>query len=307
MIYCSLLIIAQLPGGGAVAVVPSLQVIDPSYEVPAEQTSAIDPEPSDIAIEEEQFPDTLDDDAPSDMANEEGVIVVTAGGASSRIDPLQDVNRASYEVVRSVDEAVTGPLARGYKRTVPSPVRDGVRNALRNLGEPVVAINFLLQLKPGKSLETLGRFAINSTFGIGGLFDVAKESSIDLPYRVNGLGHTAGYYGVKPGPYMYLPLIGPTTVRDLIGRVGDMSLVPVAVGGPFRNPLIVAPATTVRLIDERAEADGAIQATRADEDPYYVVRSNYLAQRQAEIDNLRGTTKDNPESRTKSVGEEQGD
>ena len=104
-----------------------------------------------------------------------------------------------------------------------------------------------MQLKPRKSLETLGRFAINSTAGIAGLFDVSKNRPINLPRRVNGFAYTLGYYGVKPGPYMYLPLIGPTTVRDLVGRVGDISLLPVVVGGPFSDPAIVAPATVIRL------------------------------------------------------------
>ena len=233
--------------------------------------------------------------------------MVTARPAAPRSDPMQALNRTSFEVVRSVDEAVTGPLAREYKQTIPSPVRDGVRNALRNLGEPVVAVNYLLQLKPGKSLETLGRFAINSTAGIAGLFDIAKERPVNLPHRVNGFAYTLGYYGVKPGPYMYLPLIGPTTVRDLVGRVGDMSLVPVTVGGPFRNPTIVIPATTIRLIDERAEADEVIQANRADEDPYDLTRSKYLAQRQAEIDTLRGSTKPAPDRQAEPADEGRGE
>jgi phospholipid-binding lipoprotein MlaA len=117
---------------------------------------------------------------------------------------MRGLNTTSFKVTQSVDKAVTGPVARGYKKTIPSPVRSGLRNALRNLGEPVVAVNYLLQLKPAKSLETLGRLAINSTAGVAGLFDVAKKRPFNLPYRMNGFAYTLGYYGVKPGP-LYVP------------------------------------------------------------------------------------------------------
>lgn len=288
MIFSSLLVIAQLADGGSMPAVQPLQATDLPSEELAEQKSAPHPDMADQSMEGEQLPSAPDKDGPPDRTQAEGVIVVTARPAAPRSDPMQALNRTSFEVVRSVDEAVTGPLAREYKQTIPSPIRDGLRNALRNLGEPVVALNFLLQLKPGKSLETLGRFAINSTAGIAGLFDVAKERPINLPHRVNGFAYTLGYYGVDPGPYMYLPLIGPTTVRDLAGRLGDISLLPVAVGGPFRNPAFVAPATVIRLIDERAEADDAIRENMTgNADPYSATRSKYLFQRQAEIDNLR--------------------
>ncbi|WP_084717827.1 MlaA family lipoprotein [Sphingomonas sanxanigenens] len=222
---------------------------------------------------------------------QDGAIVVTARPGTPAGDPLQGLNAESFAIVQSVDEAVTGPVARAYGRTVPSPVRSGLRNALGNLQEPIVALNYLLQLKPGKSAETLGRFAINSTIGVAGLFDMAKRPPFNLPQRRNGFGYTLGYYGVKPGPYLYLPLMGPTTVRDLVGRIGDLSVLPVAVGRPFNDPAYVLPTTTLRLLDERAEADGAIQAVRAGaDDPYAAVRANYLRTRQAEIDALRGRT-----------------
>lgn len=228
-------------------------------------------------------------DAPAEPPQQEGAIVVTARPGAPAGDPLQGINTQSFAIVQSVDEAVAAPIARAYRRTLPSPVRSGVQNALGNLQEPVVALNYLLQLKPGKSGETLGRFAINSTIGIAGLLDVAKRRPFNLPQRRNGFGHTLGYYGVKPGPYLYLPLMGPTTVRDLVGRLGDLAVLPTAVGRPFNDPAFVLPTTTVRLIDERAEADGAIRAVREGAaDPYAAVRADYLRTRQAEIDALRG-------------------
>lgn len=202
-------------------------------------------------------------------------------------DPLQGINTQSYAIVQSVDEAVTGPVALACKKTIPSPLRSGVRNFLSNLYEPVVALNYLLQLKPGKSAETVGRFAINSTVGAAGLFDVAKKRPFKLPRRMNGFGNTLGYYGVKPGAFLYLPLMGPTTVRDLVGRIPDVSVLPLAVGAPFSDPLFTIPTTAVRLIDERAEADeGMHKLLDGVANPYATVREDYLRTRQAEIDAL---------------------
>lgn len=289
MIFSSLLVVAQLAGGGSVPPVQPPQATDQPSQERAELKPAPHPDVADLPREGDQLPKALEREILADMTQAEGEIVVTAKPAPPRSDPMQAVNRTSFKVVRSVDQAVTGPVARGYKQTIPSPVRGGLRNALRNLGEPVVAVNYLLQLKPGKSLETLGRLAINSTIGGAGLFDVAKKRPFNLPYHPNGLANTLGYYGVKPGPYMYLPLIGPTTVRDLAGRVGDIALLPLAVGGPFGNPLFTGPATVIRMVDDRAEADDAIRKNITENaDLYSATRSKYLKQRQADIDALRG-------------------
>lgn len=228
------------------------------------------------------------DDVPTAPLATEATIVVTAAPEAPPGDPLEKVNVETFKVVQSVDKAITGPVARGYKKAVPSPIRSGLRNALRNLSEPVVALNYMLQLKPGKGVRTLGRFAINSTVGVAGLVDVAKRKPFDIPYCANGFAYTLGYYGVKTGPYMYLPLIGPTTVRDLAGRLADLSLLPVAVGKPFNDTTFALTTTTIRLVDERAEADDEIRASLAnDDDPYAAIRRAYIQARQAEIDALR--------------------
>src|SRR3546814_84941 len=127
-------------------------------------------------------------------------------------------NIKSYRVIQSVDKALVAPVATGYQRVLPEPVRDGLGNALRNISEPVNFLNFLLQFKIGKAAETLGRFVVNTTFGVGGLVDVAKTKPFNLPYRRNGFANTLGFYGVEPGPYFYLPLVGPTTLRDMAGN-----------------------------------------------------------------------------------------
>jgi phospholipid-binding lipoprotein MlaA len=224
-------------------------------------------------------------------AGGEGEIIVT-GRPRSPADPLSEVNVQSFKAIQTVDKAVTGPVAMTYKKSVPGPIRSGLRNFLGNLQEPVVFLNYLLQFKPGKAAETVGRFAINSTIGAVGLFDVAKKQPFNLPHRNNGFGYTLGYYGVKSGPFLYLPLIGPTTVRDLAGRLVDLSVMPWAVGKPFSQPAYAIPTTVVRLIDERAEAEDEVQILRDSADPYATLREDYLRTRQAEIDALHGKHSD---------------
>lgn len=284
--------------GSAPPVTPDPPAIElqkvPTPEAPAET--------DDRPIADLQSAKPADPASQSEPAAPDDTIVVTARPSAPPGDPLQGLNVQSFSVVQSVDDAVTGPVALAYKGAVPAPVRSGLRNFLSNLQEPIVALNYLFQLKPGKSAETLGRFAINSTIGGAGLFDVAKRRPFKLPYRTNGFGYTLGYYGVKPGPYMYLPLIGPTTVRDLGGRLIDLSVLPVAVGKPFSELAFAIPTTTVRLLDERAEADDEIRILRdGTADPYSTVRAHYLRERQAEIDALRGKHHDEDGASSKSI------
>ena len=230
--------------------------------------------------------------APSDapaQPSQDGAIVVTARPDSEPGDPMLQLNAQSFQVVQDVDEALVGPVAMAYKDAVPKPVRHGLRNFLRNLTEPIVALNFLLQLKPGKAAETVGRFAINSTIGIGGLFDVAKRDPFKLPYRRNGFANTLGYYGVEPGAYLFLPLIGPTTVRDLAGGVVDGLILPTVVGAPFNDPYYTLPAATLSALQGRIQIDEQLNALRNQSgDPYMAARDFYLKRRQAEIDALKG-------------------
>ena len=101
-------------------------------------------------------------------------------------DPAEAVNEVAFGAAQSVDNAFAGPVARVYERGIPEPIRDGLQNFLNNLNEPIVFLNFLLQLKIGKAIETVGRFAVNSTIGAAGLFDVAIKQPFALPRRSNG-------------------------------------------------------------------------------------------------------------------------
>ena len=204
-------------------------------------------------------------------------------------DPLENFNRRMFSAFQSTDRKFVRPAAMAYKHVVPKPVRSGIRNVLSNLGEPIVFLNDLLQLKPGRAIKTLVRFAANSTIGIGGLVDVANTPAVKLPHRSNGFGNTLAYYGVGPGPYLFLPFVGPTTLRDLIGGQGDGFVLPVAVGNPFDRWQFQLPRGVLGALDQRAESDGDMKALLDGAvDPYATLRSVYLQNRAAEIQELHG-------------------
>lgn len=232
-------------------------------------------------------------EAPAPSA-EQNDIVVTGETRAPPGDPLERLNAKSFEAVQSVDKAVVEPVAKAYNKGLPKPVRKGFRNFFSNLQEPVVFAAYLLQFKPGKAIETAGRFTINTTLGVAGLFDVAKRKPFFLPYRPNGLANVLGYYGVGPGPYMYLPIVGPTTLRDIIGDTVDKMVVPMAIGSPFNRPAYVIPATILNQLGERAAFDETIQNIRKADDPYSAYRELYLNQRKAEIEALHGRTVEEP-------------
>lgn len=228
--------------------------------------------------------------APDDTT---GDIVVTAQKGAHASDPLRRANEASFEAVGAVDNAVLKPVALAYKQAAPQPIRDGIRNFLNNLHEPVVALNFLVQLKPGKAAETLGRLGVNSTVGIAGFIDVAKRRPINLPRRPNGFADSFGYYGVKPGPYLFLPIVGPTTVRDLVGGTIDGLVLPFGVGRPFNRIAYTLPTGMLRGLDRRIAFDETLSRMKTDgSDLYAGRRALYLHQRQSEIDGLRGRAAD---------------
>lgn len=203
-------------------------------------------------------------------------------------DPFQVINAKSFAVTQDADKALVGPVSLAYKEGIPEPIRNGFTNFVGNLHEPTVLLNFLLQVKIGKAVETLGRFAINSTIGGAGLFDIAKRRPFNLPRRLNGFADTLGYYGVKSGPFMFLPFVGPTTARDLLGNLLDRLLLPFAVGKPFNRLWYTLPTGVVSVMDRRSRYDDQIEMLRSTADPYASSRELYLRRRQAEIDELRG-------------------
>lgn len=208
-------------------------------------------------------------------------------------DPLEKFNRSMFRIHQKLDRAVLRPAAMGYAHAVPKPVRSGIRHFFSNLGEPVIFANFMLQLKPKSAVRTVVRFLINSTVGVGGLIDVARTKAVELPHQPNSFGDTLGYYGVKPGPYLFLPLVGPSDFRDFVGEQADGLALPMAVGKPFDRLEYQVPKAVVTGLDQRAEADADLHALLDDAlDPYATLRSVYLQDRAGEIAALKGKAAD---------------
>ena len=216
-------------------------------------------------------------------------------------DPLEFLNRIFYAITQPIDRFIIRPAAMAYKTVVPKPARDGARNAITNLFEPIVFVNDLLQLRPDRAIRTLGRFLVNTLIGVGGVFDIAKRKPFNIAHHPNSLGNTLGYYGVGPLIYIYLPILGPTTLRDYAGGYGDGQYhgrLVDAVLRPNKDRNVASGQTdTSRLgtiitvvdgLDKRAENDAELEALKADSvDPYAALRSSFLQDRAGEIASLK--------------------
>lgn len=272
---------------GAVLAVP---VLPPAAAVPPPEMAALtwslQAAPQDQPPAEEDTPPTQDDTE----------IVVEGEYGPPAGDPVEQFNAEAYRISNAVDEAVIEPIAYAYRDGLPEPIRDGLGNVVKNLGEPSNALNFLLQGKVGKAFGSLGRLAINSTLGLGGLIDIAGKPGIGIPYRRNGFANTMGFYGVGPGPYLYLPVTGATSLRDIIGSTLDQSLLPFAVGKPFNQPEYAVTYFVVNGLDQRLEVDAELAEIRASDDPYAARRDTYLAKRAREIAELKGEAVAEPEA-----------
>lgn len=266
-----------------------------STRLPDEQ-SQTDPSPRTAApvtpttrAQARSMPATIGPTTPAPPATPQQDDVIVTGDRHAPGDPLQAVNAKSFAATEAVDRTLVGPVSLAYKHTVPSPVRSGIHNFLYNLREPIVFLNFVAQLKPGKAAETVGRFVVNSTVGVAGVVDVAKRRPFHLPRRANGFADTLGYYGVPNGPFLFLPLVGPTTVRDLAGGIVDRLVLPLGVGSPFNKAAYTIPAGVLGALDHRAEFDEELHILHDDvASPYANTRAFYLERRQAEIDHLHG-------------------
>ena len=234
----------------------------------------------------------------------EGQIVVQGTTGPPESDPMGAFNESSYRITQDIDNAFVEPVAYAYRDGLPGPIRDGLGNVVRNLSEPANFLNFLLQLKIGDAVETLGRFAINSTLGLGGLIDIAEKPGINLPYRRNGFANTLGYYGVEPGAYLYLPITGATTVRDLVGNSLDQLVLPAAIGAPFDTPEYAVPYFVISNLDARLEVDAELGVLDETIDPYAARRDTYLARRERDIALLKGEEPPEPPAILEELEEE---
>jgi phospholipid-binding lipoprotein MlaA len=160
-------------------------------------------------------------------------------------DPFEPANRVIFNFNDGVDRFIAVPVAKGYQKVTPQPLRTAVSNFFSNLGDLTNAANNLLQLKITDATEDLVRFAFNSTFGLGGLLDWATPAG--LPKHHQDFGLTLGHWGIPSGPYLVLPLFGPSTVRDSMGLIVDVKVNPLNYIEPaVRNPLYVLQFVSVR-------------------------------------------------------------
>jgi phospholipid-binding lipoprotein MlaA len=195
-------------------------------------------------------------------------------------DPLETVNRGVFRFNDAVDNAVTKPIAKGYKAVTPDPIRVGVTNFFGNFRDVITMINDLLQAKVSQGASDAGRVAINSTIGIFGVFDVATRLGLDKHKR--DFGQTLGVWGVQGGPYLVLPFLGPSNFRDAVGWVGDYFMDPEFYIFP------TAPANWivlgVNVVNTRTNLLGADQFFEvAAVDRYAFLRDGYLQMRRNQI------------------------
>jgi phospholipid-binding lipoprotein MlaA len=258
---------------------PFAEVNEPTPQEVADQT----PAPAPSLPPETQLDEPLD---PFAMAY---------GGAGEEYDPWEPMNTNIFEFNRQVDRFVLKPVAKGYNFVMPDLVQVGISNIFSNLRFAPRFLNNVFQGKlKGAGIE-VGRFLINSTVGLAGFFDVAKH--IDLVTSDEDMGQTLGFYGVKPGPYLVLPLLPPFTVRDFVGYVGDVFLnpinwlvvpiievnnVPSVISHPNRttSSVIQFGARVGEIVNERSrnleKFQGVEEATL---DLYTAVRNAYLQTR----------------------------
>jgi phospholipid-binding lipoprotein MlaA len=219
-----------------------------------------------------------------------GVGVLLAGCAttdpSGQNDPYEQTNRAVFDFNQKVDKFVLQPTASAYVAVVPDPAREGIHNFLLNLDLPVTFANDLLQGEMHRAGDTLGRFTINSTLGIGGLFDPASDFGI--PAHTEDFGQTLATWGMGEGPYIMLPFLGPDPPRDAAGQVVDVFLDPTTYISLREHIWWSAGRRVVSIIDVRSRNLDTLQnIERGSVDYYASVRSLYRQMRNNEIRNGR--------------------
>lgn len=218
------------------------------------------------------------------------ILAAMLSGCASQAnrDPLEGFNRGVYKFNDTADKAVIKPIAGAYKAVIPSPLRTGVNNFFTNLGTFVTTINDLLQFKISKAADDAGRFVINTTVGVLGIFDVASLDKV--PQHHEDFGQTLGYWGVGTGAYVVLPILGPSTLRDTGGLVVDsLAFDPIYYfkTGPSTG------LTIIKGIDKRSQYLPASDLLdEAALDPYTFMRDAYLQRRANQINDGAATQVD---------------
>ncbi len=207
----------------------------------------------------------------------------TAGGDP---DPMERFNRGVWAFNEGVDKVAIKPVTQVYRKVTPVPARRGISRIFSNLGEPFNFVNNLLQGKPDRAFNSLGRFLVNSTIGVGGLADHATD--LGLKPTPEDFGQTLAKGGVRNSPYLVLPLLGPSTVRDGIGTAVQFALDPTQTGLKEAGVGSTARAaiTGTRVIDTRSQLidSGVDSILKSSADRYATARSAYFQRRRAQIE-----------------------
>ena len=196
------------------------------------------------------------------------------------VDPWESFNEDNFEFNRTVDRYALKPIATGYDAILPDLVQTSIKNVIKNLGVVRRLVNNLLQLKFEGAGRELLRFTVNSTFGIAGIFDVARDGS-GIKESDEDMGQTLGHYGVSQGPYLVLPLLPVTTVRDGFGTLVDLPMNPLIWVAPVGVTLGLFATNTVN--DRSLNLDKFEQVEDSVIDLYSAVRSAYLQRREAAV------------------------
>ena len=200
-------------------------------------------------------------------------------------DPFETFNRAIFSFNNVADRIVLEPIAKGYKK-LPSPLQSGLNNFLSNLRAPLVVVNQLLQGQGENAIQSSGRFFVNSTVGVFGLFDVAEK--IGLEEKEEDYGQTLATWGVGDGFYIVLPLFGPSNLRDTTGMVLTMMTDPINAYAVSEGEAWLVPMrTAANAVDQRSQIIDEVNALRDNSVDYYAaVRSSYYQNRNAAINNV---------------------
>lgn len=214
-----------------------------------------------------------------------GMIVAacaTSGPVSNARDPWEGLNRAVFDFNQAADQAVVGPFIDGYRVAFPDDFRQSVSNLVLNLREPLTFGNEIVQAKPGEAATTLARFLINSTLGIGGLFNIAGDMGITRTSE--DIGQTLAVWGIGDGPYMMIPFLGPSNMRDTAGFIGAIFADPANIGlSQINDDWLVLAHVGVDALDTRSRLHTTLNALYRENDPYVFARSAYFQQRRFAI------------------------
>jgi phospholipid-binding lipoprotein MlaA len=192
-------------------------------------------------------------------------------------DPFEPTNRRIFAMNRAISRVAIDPVARAYGAIVPYPVRRSVRGIFENLNQPVVIVNNLLQLEPVRAAKTTVRFVLNSTFGLIGIFDPALEAGFPQIYA--DFGQTLGKAGMGPGPYLVIPLLGPSSGRDAVGSVVDMALRPDSWLLPLGPRLLLG--GTWGITEREAHGESLEALEKSSLDFYAAIRGAFWMSREA--------------------------